>query len=263
MASSGICPGLYRDSKGKFYCKYAGGIEVDPAFMPCLMEYWECPYYIEWKKKSAEEKKSAEQLPSTSQLQMEVKPERPLTPPEEVKESAEKVEEVLNSLDALIGRASDLSKLWEEYNNAAREVIEKWEEIRDYLEKELMSIDSSLKVFSEELDRIELKHKIGVLDDAHYQELKSEIESKINKKNNEKEIIKKKLDELDRLVLPHYKRVKAAEVKPEIAKIKLALNRLEQKFKEGGVTEETYRRLKSELEAKLKRLERIREEVEE
>ncbi|MGC9108555.1 MAG: hypothetical protein ACP5IE_10270, partial [Infirmifilum sp.] len=64
-------------------------------------------------------------------------------------------------------------------------------------------------------------------------------------------------------VIPHYKRVKVAEVKPEIAKIRLALNKLEQKFKEGEVAEETYRRLRAELEAKLKRLERIREEVEE
>jgi len=42
----------------KFYCKYAGGAEVDPAFMPCLMEYWDCPIYVQWTKgKEKEEKK--------------------------------------------------------------------------------------------------------------------------------------------------------------------------------------------------------------
>ncbi|MGB9786407.1 MAG: hypothetical protein ACPLRJ_03910 [Infirmifilum uzonense] len=263
MSTGGVCPGLYRDTRGRFYCKYAGGVEVDPAFMPCLMEYWECPYYIEWRKKSTEEKKPVEQIVPAPQPQTQIKIEKPETLSPEVKEERTGLEKITEEIDTLITRASELSRIWEEYERDAREVIEKWENLRDYLEKELLSIKSSINTLTEELERIETKHKLGILDDTHYQELRSEIDSKISQKNSEMDNIKRKLDELDRLVIPHYKRVKVAEVKPEIAKIRLALNKLEQKFKEGEVAEETYRRLRAELEAKLKRLERIREEVEE
>ncbi|MEZ0345517.1 MAG: hypothetical protein ABWK01_03120 [Infirmifilum sp.] len=264
MSAGGVCPGLYRDSKGKFYCKYAGGVEVDPAFMPCLMEYWECPYYLEWKKKASVEKKPAEETVTTPRQPPEVAQQPRIERPSVViSEEKPPVEKVADELDMLASKATELSKLWEEYDRAAREIIERWEEIRDYLEKEVISIESTLNTLADELERIEVRHKIGVLDDSQYQDLKSELERRIAEKTSEMESIKKRLDEVDRLVLPHYKRVKVAEVKPEIAKIRLALNKLEEKFREGGLTEETYKRLKEELEAKLKRLERIREEVEE
>ncbi|QOJ79689.1 hypothetical protein IG193_04340 [Infirmifilum lucidum] len=261
MSSGGVCPGLYRDAKGKFYCKYAGGTEVDPAFMPCLMEYWECPYYIGWRKKAGTKEESV-----TPPLEAGEKTTAPAPQPVAIAEhvtGTKLLEEASSELDSLINRATELSKIWEEYEKAAREVIGSWEEIRDRLEKELLSIESSLDAYVAELERIELKHKLGVLDDTQYEGLKSELDRRIAEKTSEKEDIQRKLDELDRLIIPHYKRVKAAEVKPEIAKLRLALNKLEQKFKEGGITEEAYRRVKAEIEARLKRLERIREEVEE
>ncbi len=261
MSSSEVCPSLYRDARGKFYCKYAGGTEVDPAFMPCLMEYWECPYYVGWRKKAGTKEESVIPPPEASERAVVPTPQ-----PAAIAEhaaGAKLLEEVSSELDSLINRATELSKIWEEYEKAAREIIGSWEEIRDRLEKELLSIESSLNTYVAELERIELKHKLGVLDDAQYEELKSELDRKIAEKTSEKEDIQRKLDELDRLIVPHYKRVKAAEVKPEIAKLRLALNKLEQKFKEGSITEETYRSVKAELEVKLKRLEKIREEVEE
>jgi len=261
MASSGVCPGLYKDARGKFYCKYAGGAEVDPAFMPCLMEYWDCPYYVQWTKREKAEREEVKPAPSVSE---------PVTaPPQQLLVSAEplagapRYEELSSRLESLINRASELSRAWEEYEKAAREVIESWEELRDTLEKELLEIDSSLEAYVSELERIELKHKLGVLDDSQFEELKSELDKKIAEKTAEKEEIRKKLDELDRLVIPHYKRVKVAEVKPEIAKLRLALSKLEQKYREGSISEEAYKSVKTELEAKLKRLEKIREEVEE
>lgn len=263
MSSSGVCPALYKDSKGKFYCKYAGGAEVDPAFMPCLMEYWECPYYVQAAKaKKMEAAAKEKEEAGVSVVQPEETTRVVSRPPTAVAVEAEEESLGASELENLIYQASELTKSWEEYERAAREVIEKWEELRDRLERELLSIDSSLEAYAAELNRIELKHKLGVLDENQFEDLKKELEGKISEKMSEKENLQRKIEELDRLVIPHYKRVKAAEVKPEIAKLRIALSKLEQKFKEGGITEDLYKKLKAELEAKLKRLEAIREEVE-
>ena len=276
MASENICPGLYRDEKGKFYCAYAGGIEVDPAFMPCLAEYWECPYYIGHKEKEKAEEEAEEAAPQVVEeapaesAAVEVQETVEATTPEaaetgitvETAPVAEEKADVLGEIDSIAERAISLNDLWEKYDREARSLIEAWEEVRENAEKIVLSLQQSIDTYLGELSKLEVKHRIGVITDDVYEELRSELERKIAEKRELQESIVSKINEVERLILPHFKRVKVSEAKPEIAKLRLALSKLEEMYKTGQISEDTYRKLKNEIEEKIRKLERVKEEVE-
>ncbi len=276
MASENICPGLYRDEKGKFYCAYAGGIEVDPAFMPCLAEYWECPYYIGHKEKEKAEEEAEEAAPQVVEeapaesAAVEVQETVEAATPEaaetgitvEAAPVAEEKADVLGEIDSIAERAISLNDLWEKYDREARSLIEAWEEVRENAEKIVLSLQQSIDTYLGELSKLEVKHRIGVITDDVYEELRSELERKIAEKRELQESIVSKINEVERLILPHFKRVKVSEAKPEIAKLRLALSKLEEMYKTGQISEDTYRKLKNEIEEKIRKLERVKEEVE-
>jgi DNA repair exonuclease SbcCD ATPase subunit len=262
MSRATVCPGLYKDERGKFYCRYAGDAEIDPAFMPCLLEYWECSFYIKHRRaEKAEEEEKKKETPKPEEVRAveEVKTVAPafVAPPTETR-----VESFGYDIDSLIERAGELAKLWENYEEEARRVVEEWEELGEKIRKELAGLEASINAYIEELDRVEKLFESGRISEEEFSDLRSRIESKLAEKNSEREALARKLAELDRVVLPHYKRVKVAEVKPEIAKLRLALSKLEERFKSGSISEEVYKRLRTELEDKIQRLEKIREEVE-
>jgi hypothetical protein len=264
MASAGVCPGLYRVGN-KFYCRYAKDAEVDPAFMPCVMDYWNCEFYKQWKaeeerRKQAPESVAAPKPEEAAVVEVEAprpQPAVPLPPPQPTPPpSADEVEE-------LIQRAVELGRLWESYEREARAVIDAWEEVRARLRREIQSLEKSINAYAAELERLELKAKVGMMPKEEFEEIKASIDAELSKRVSLRDQLEKRLSELDRVVLPHFKRIKAAEAKPEIAKLRLALAKLDQKLKSGEISKEVYERLRSELEDRIRRLERIREEVEE
>jgi DNA repair exonuclease SbcCD ATPase subunit len=260
MSHATVCPGLYKDEKGKFYCRFADNAEIDPAFMPCLLEYWECPFYIRHKQTEKalevekEEIKQQEAPPATVPT---VEMPTLIVSPTEV--SAERF---TDEVDRLIDRASELARLWESYESEARRVVEEWEELRDKIKRELAGLEAVINAYISEKGRLEKLLEEGKISEEEYTDLISRLEKKLAEKNSEKEALTKKLADLDRVVLPHYKRVKVAEAKPELAKLRLALSKLEERFKSGSISEEVYMRLRAELEDKIQRLEKIKEEVE-
>jgi DNA repair exonuclease SbcCD ATPase subunit len=260
MSRATVCPGLYKDEKGKFYCRFADNAEIDPAFMPCLLEYWECPFYIRHKQTEKalevekEEIKQQEAPPATVPTV-----EMPTLIVSPIEVSAERF---TDEVDRLIDRASELARLWESYESEARRVVEEWEELRDKIKRELAGLEAVINAYISEKGRLEKLLDEGKISEEEYTDLNSRLEKKLAEKNSEKEALTKKLADLDRVVLPHYKRVKVAEAKPELAKLRLALSKLEERFKSRSISEEVYMRLRAELEDKIQRLEKIKEEVE-
>lgn len=261
MSSRGVCPGLYRTGN-KFYCKFTGGAEVDPAFLPCVADYWNCDFY---KKQEEEKKKMAPQPIPQPQLRaaaLEAREEdrviavEPRPPPPPLPMAAE------DEVEELVKRAVDLGRLWEEYEREARVIVESWEEVREKLRRDLFGLEKAIDAYETEIERLETKLKLGMLSEKEYEEVRSRLDAELAQRLSAKEKLERRLADLDRAVLPHFKRVKATEVKPEIAKMRIALSRLEQKFKSGEITKDVYERLRSEIEEKIKRLEKIREEVE-
>lgn len=252
---AGVCPGLYRDKQGRFICSFAN-IEVDPGVMPCLGSYEECIYYTRRQEVVAEERREVVEERREAVVELP----KPLA--EEVVERVSPEEKLLNALRALEEELVSLGRLWEEYERNAKLVLERWEELSREARHVIAGVKSSINACRLELEELEARHKLGLVLEEAYSELKEEIESKIQELEGMLKQIEEALSESERLIAPHFKRVKAAEAKPEIAKIRLSLMKLDQMYRDGKVSEEVYRRVKSELEKRLAKLERLLAEVE-
>jgi len=257
-----ICPSLYRDEKGKFYCSYASR-EVDPGVMPCLSNYWECPIYVKAQREGLTvEKKVEEEV---------VKEEKPIKEPKVVEEKpvvveetprpVEVEEEILEKLREVQEEVIDLNRAWEDYESSAKNLLDRWIELRNEAYQILNGIESSVESHTRELEELEIRKKLGLVPGDLYEDIKSETQETIDRYTAFKNEIEKFISEIERLIMPHYKRIKASEAKPDIAKLRLSLMKLEQMYKEGKVDEATYSRIKNEIESEISKLERLLEEV--
>lgn len=257
-----ICPSLYRDEQGRFYCMYARR-EIDPGVMPCLGTYWECPIYVDAQERGLKlPGEEVEEAPEP--LAVEEGVEEPAAVPQPVavvEEKREYEEELIERLQSLEQEIIDLSRAWEEYEQSARRLLEEWRDVGEDAKEILSGIERSMESYKRELEELEVRRKLRLVPDDVYQDVKQEIETTLKKYVDLRENIRALLNNIERLVLPHYKRVKAAEAKPDIAKFRLSLMKLEQMHKEGRIGENVYNRLRAEIEAEIKRLERLVEEV--
>ncbi len=261
MSSESICPSLYRDEQGNFYCAYADGKKIDPGVMPCLGTYWECPIYTRVtrdKERMEEETKEPESIEHEEGISLaEIEEEKP-----EVEEIKREEEDILRKLETLESRVIDLNHTWEEYERNARRVLEDWDELREETELILSGINSLLESYEKELRELDARFKLGLLSENTFNEIKSEIDRKAAEYLELKDNIEYLLQRIERVITPHFRRIKVSEVKPELAKLRLSLNRLENMFKEGRISEETYERVKRQLEKQIARLEKLKGEVE-
>lgn len=258
---SSICPYLYRDREGRFRCEVTGNA-VDPGLMPCLFNFKECPFYVSATK--AQAKPAVEAPPEgapTATVTVEGVVERVLE--EGVKAAEERgieeevVEEVSRMIKAAEELAVNLNEKWKEYEDNARRLVKMWEETSMSARHALEAISSAIELYEKIIENLETLLKSGRISEKAYEELKSEAQSNLEKYKSLKNDLESSFKNAERLVIPHIQRVKVAEARPELGKLRLSLMKLEQMYKEGKVSRETYERLKKELESRIRWLEQL------
>ncbi|MCD6358187.1 MAG: hypothetical protein DRJ96_06510 [Thermoprotei archaeon] len=252
---SSVCPYLYRDERDRFICSVSGN-EVDPGLMPCLANYRECPFYT-----SAEEREAApvvEEVPPPPEAPaVEAKPAE-VRPAEEAEVAVEEIEEgLLKELDEIEEWATRLAERWREYEEDARKLMRMWEEASKTAQWAERAISNVIDMYEKLLDDLELRLKSGLLSEGAYRELREEIEGSLERYRRLRSEVEERVRSVERLVLPHMQRVKVAEAKPDLGKLRVSLMKLEQMYREGKVRRETYERLKRELETRIKWLEQL------
>lgn len=256
---SSVCPYLFRDREGRFMCEALGG-RVDPGLMPCLANYRECSFYASRAAHRVEPRR-IEQLPPAQptlpEEQIISKEERALEQSlveKGVEELEERIFETLKSVETL---AVELNERWAYYEEKARQLMKMWEEVSMSGGHALRALDDVASMYEKLLTNLKVLLDSGRISQATYEELRKEMESNLDDYRRRRENLEKALKSVERLVTPHIQRVKVSEAKPEIGKLRLGLMKLEQLFKEGKVSRETYERMKRELEERIKRLEQI------
>jgi len=262
---SSICPHLYRDREGRFRCEVTGNA-VDPGLMPCLFNFKECPFYAPARAMQPQAKPAVGGPAETAAVAVEEVVERALE--ERARAAAEErgieeevVEEVSRMLKAAEEMAVDLNEKWREYEENARRLVKLWEETSMSARHALEMIGSVIELYEKIIENLDALLKSERISEKAYSELKRETLSNLEKYKALKNDIENSFKNVERLVISHIQRVKVAEARPEIGKLRLSLMKLEQMFKEGKVSQETYERLKKELESKIRWLEQLVGEV--
>lgn len=256
---SAVCPYLYKDREGRFYCEAIGGA-VDPGLMPCLANYRECAYY---RARSTAPPPSTAVSPTVPELgpplpeaavQREKELAKELIHEKGAEELEEQVSEALESIEKL---ALELSEKWSIYEEGARSLIKMWEGVSMQGSHALRALSDVIGLYEKLLDNLKALLDGGRISEKAFNELKEEIELNLSNYKQKRENLERNLKNVERLVIPHIQRVKASEAKPEIGKLRLSLMKLEQLFKEGKVSQDVYEKMKKELEERIKRLEYI------
>ena len=262
--SAQVCPGLYRVGM-KFYCKFADR-EVNPGLMPCLSNYTDCSFY----RSPEKEKLEGATLPKPAE---EAAQKETPTPPAvisvearmpEATETVERPEEELKGrLEDFEAKILELEETWKKYENEASSALDRWDELSAETRRLIAGLSSSIEAFKVEKERINSKADQGLLTPAEARNLIQSIDEKIEEYSNIVRELSEILSRIERLIVPHMKRLMASRAKPELGKLRLSLMKLEELFKQGKISEKTYERLRTEIENKIAKLEDIVEEVKE
>ncbi|MCX8181191.1 MAG: hypothetical protein N3E41_07460 [Thermofilaceae archaeon] len=258
---SAVCPYLYRDREGKFKCDVSGEF-VDPGLMPCLANFRECPLYARAKTAT-----TTTLRPHTP----EVAPpgeaplyltEREATSRLEIPTSLEKgveemEEEVAQRIKAIEITVSDLDEKWKIYEEDAKKLMKTWEDVSTNGNHTLRALNNVIELYEKLLDNLNILLQSKRISDKSYETLKKDLENNLENYKTIRNNIGQALKNAERLVMPHIQRIKVAEARPELGKLRLSLMKLEQLYKEGKVSQEVFEKMRNELAAKIRWLEQL------
>ena len=256
---SAVCPALYRDEQGRFICSYSGR-EVDPVFMPCLSNYSECPIYVSRgvvTEERAEEAEAAAEVAkeeAAEEAAMEEAAVEAIPVAEEIRGAEE---EVLDRLAEIMKEIDKVDSYWSAYESSATRVLKEWSELREEALRILASVDSTIRVHKEELQELEVKKELGLIDEEFYEKATASINERLRRYEALKNRIVEMLDAIESRSTPHYQRLKITTAKPDIGRLKLSLMKLEELYNSGKIDRAVYEKIKGEVEAEIKRLERL------
>ncbi|MEM1508730.1 MAG: hypothetical protein QW291_06425 [Thermofilaceae archaeon] len=255
-----ICPYLYRESHGTFMCT-ATNKNVDPGLMPCVSDFRTCSFYVAASSKPtplAELVQQPSSLTGQPATPITVTMEQPL-PQIEIGEKGieEMEEELLSHAKRVEELALSLAERWKEYENEARRLVEMWENVNKTGQQVTSALSSVIGMYEQLSTSFDTLYESGELSENSYKDLKEEALSNLEKYKKLKQDVETTLKNVERLVVPHLQRVKVAEARPDLGKLRLSLMKLEQLYKEGKVSEEAYQRVRQELEKKIKWLEQL------
>jgi len=258
--STPYCPALTRVGD-KFVCRITNS-EVDPGLLPCLSDYATCPIYLRAKAAGpgAAPEVATEAPPSESSVGAppavaEAIEVAPLPPPSEVPERVE--EDVLAQLETIERDLRRLDTYWAEYERATRDVLKRWDEAKESVLRRLSSIDHVIQSLAEERKELDTWREVGLITEEYYDREVRELEERVAKLEEERGRLVEYLERLEQSAEAHRKRVVVASASAEISRLKLSLAKLEQLFESGEIDEETYERVRSEIEEQIKRLQRF------
>ncbi|ABL88291.1 conserved hypothetical protein [Pyrobaculum islandicum DSM 4184] len=239
-----VCPALRRVESG-FICSYSNK-PIDPFSWYCIGNYTECPIFIRF---SREEKKPAapkpEEAPKPLTEVIPLAPEKAETEFEKAIKPA--VDNVVLKYDDLVKKLDDM---WKEYESSVIGARKQWEVEKMTLVRAQEILNKTIGDYEKMLAEVELK-KDFMPQDA-YENIKRELETKLESLKGLLDEVRSKYAALEENLGAHFKRVLSTSTNAEVISLKLSLSKLDELLKEGKISQETYEKLKKELEELLK-----------
>jgi hypothetical protein len=239
-----VCPALRRGEVG-FVCSYTNR-PIDPFSWYCIGNYAECPIFIRF---SRDETKPVAPKPEETRKPLAEAP--PLAPERPTAEFEKAIKPVIDNVvmkyDELVKKLDDA---WKEYESNVVGARRQWELEKMTLLRAQELLSMTITNYEKMLAEIELKKEF--LPPDSYQEVKRDLEAKLEALRELLDEVKTKYTALEEGLGVHFRRVLTSSTSAEVISLKLSLSRLEELLKEGKISQETYEKLKKELEELLK-----------
>ncbi|MEZ0320218.1 MAG: hypothetical protein ABWK05_09570 [Pyrobaculum sp.] len=240
-----VCPALRR-GEGGFVCGYTNKA-IDPFSWYCIGNYTECPIYIRY---AREEKKQA----AAPRREEELKPVAEVLPLAAERPEAEFEKAIKPVVDNVVLKYDDLVKkldnAWKEYENDVVNVKRQWEVEKMSLLRVREILSNTITDYEKMLAELELKKDF--LPEDSYEQLRKDLEGKLESLKNLLTEVQSKYEALEEGLGAHFKRVLSTSTSAEVISLKLSLSKLDELLREGKISRETYEKLKKELEELLR-----------
>jgi predicted nucleic acid-binding Zn-ribbon protein len=166
------------------------------------------------------------------------------------KELMKALEERLNHYREGVKR---LDEAWIGYRNAVNELKREWDSDYPLIESRVNQLKAGIEGLRRQVEEAEVKREIGLMDDESYGKLVNELNTAIEELSKMYDQAKSLLGELENGLMNHWIRSIDVSAISQEAVEKLTKN-LEEAKANGQISEETYARLKRDLDLLAKAL---------
>ncbi len=155
----------------------------------------------------------------------------------------------LERLKELEGMLDQIDRLWNEYQSSVLKTFEVWQDLKGILLSKIAELQGLIDYCKEKLKELDVKMKIGLIDEDEANKLKDEIKTTLDRATESLAKFEEWLSTFNRRIENHLRIVLSQVYAPEAEEIKARLSKIEELYKEGKISESLYNRLKSIIEA--------------
>ncbi|ABW02474.1 hypothetical protein [Caldivirga maquilingensis] len=146
-----------------------------------------------------------------------------------------------------------LDEAWASYRNAVNDLKKEWDSEYPLIESRVNQLRNGIDGLRKQIEEVEVKREIGLIDDESYNKLITELNNAMSELSKMYDEAKGLLNELESGLMNHWIRSIDVSVVSQDTVENLAKN-LEEAKANGQISEETYNRLKRDLNLLIKAL---------
>mgnify|MGYP001772687202 FL=1 len=146
-----------------------------------------------------------------------------------------------------------LDEAWVSYRNAVNELKREWDSEYPLIESRVNQLKNGIEGLRKQIEETEVKREIGLIDDESYSRLINELNNAVNELSKMYDEAKGLLNELESGLMNHWIRsIDVSTVSQDT--VENLVKNLEDAKANGQISEETYNRLKRDLNLLIKAL---------
>jgi len=142
-------------------------------------------------------------------------------------------------------RLSALDTMWSEYHSGVIRALELWRDLKREIQGKIAELQGLIEYCQERLKEVDIKAKIGLIDEGEASALSEELRMTIDESNETLSRLQKELANTNSRVEEHIRRVALQVLLSSEKEFKERIARLESLYREGRISEELYKKMRS------------------
>jgi len=142
-------------------------------------------------------------------------------------------------------RLSALDTMWSEYHSGVIRALELWRDLKREIQGKIAELQGLIEYCQERLKEVDIKAKIGLIDEGEASALSEELRMTINESSETLSRLQKELANTNSRVEEHIRRVALQVLLSSEKEFKERIARLESLYREGKISEELYKKMRS------------------
>lgn len=152
---------------------------------------------------------------------------------------------LFNRIKEFNDRLSALDTMWNEYHSSVIRALELWRDLKKEIQGKIAELQGLIEYCQERLREVGVKAKIGLIDEKDASALSEELRTTIDESSETLSRLQEELMNTNSRVEEHIRRVALQILLSNEKEFKDRIAKLEALYREGRISEELYRKMRS------------------